>query len=116
VDFAHHGDAGVVRAGDPDGVDSARLQHGVEARKHRAGSEPVGIGLRGERRAALLARRHDAGNDDIAHSQERLEMELGHEPGADETDPQGAARPGLCHARHRSTHRGELGAGFIQSN
>ena len=88
MDFPHGVEPGEIRHADPDRIDLTGNQHRFERSEWPAGTELERIGLCGQRLAMGGRRAVDARNGHVANGHQRLQVELGDEAGADQTDLQ----------------------------
>jgi hypothetical protein len=88
MDPVHDLEPGEVRRQDPYGIDLTRSQHRFERRIRLARTEFERVGRARERFAPRRRRAVDGGHRDMADRDQRLEMEIGIEAGADHADPQ----------------------------
>ena len=98
MDLAHGVEPGEIRHADPDRVDLAGNQHGFERSEGPAGPELERVGLGRQRLAIGGGGAVDAGDADMANGNERLQVEIVDEAGADQTDPQRGDRCVTVHA------------------
>ncbi len=98
-DLLHHGDAGVVRRADPQGIDRGVSRHLGDASEHLRRSHAELLRQGGGGLGVLSCRARHPRHVRVAHAYEAPNMELGDKAGANETDTQTFLR----HAQPPST-------------